>query len=120
MTVFDVFKQVSYDFLTIKRGTVYGNRIAAKRSLTGVFKLKSGMNKANGMELLDSDATLHAHPEDFASVNTNDLVGQGIRVNGQDYSIEGVSEGMNFETGILEHIYMRLQKASFVEAENGK
>lgn len=119
MTVFDVFNQVPYEFLVIKRGNVYGNRIISLRSLMGVFKLKSNMDKANGMELLDSDATLHAHPEDFSGMNTNDLVGQGIRVNGQDYSIEGVSEGMNFDSGVLEHIYMRLQKASFVEVENG-
>lgn len=118
MTVFDVFTQVPYDFLTIRRGNVYGNVITATRSLKGVFKLKSSMDRANGMELLDSDATLHAHPEDFASVNTNDLVGQGVRVNGQDYSIEGVSEGMNFNNGTLEHIYMRLQKAQFVEVGN--
>lgn len=120
VTVFDVFVQVPYELLTIKRGNVYGNRIVSKRSLMGVFKLKSNMDKANGMELLDSDATLHAHPNDFAGTNTNDLVGQGIRINGQDYSIEGVSEGMNFDNGILEHIYMRLQKASFVEADNGR
>lgn len=120
MTVFDVFVQVPYDFLTIKRGQVYGNRIVASKNLMGVFKLKSKMDKANGMELLDSDATLHAHPEDFAGTNTNDLVGQGVRVNGQDYSIEGVSEGFNFNNGVLEHIYMRLQKAEFVGVNDGE
>lgn len=119
MTVFDVFAQVPYEFLAIKRGQVYGNRILNKRSLMGVFKLKSGMTSADGMELLDSDATLHAHPEDFAGVNTNSLVGQGVRINGQDYSIEGVSEGFNYNNGVLEHIYMKLQKAQFVETENG-
>lgn len=119
VTVFDVFVQVPYEFLTIKRGQVYGNRIVDSKSLMGVFKLKSGMDKSNGMELLDSDATLHAHPEDFANINTNSLVGQGVRVNGQDYSIEGVSEGFNYDNGVLEHIYMRLQKAQFVETENG-
>lgn len=120
MTVFDVFAQVPYEFLTIKRGNVYGNRIVEKRELMGVFKLKSNMAKANGMELLDADATLHAQPDDFADSNTNSLVGQGIRVNGQDYSIEGVSEGMNYNNGVLEHIYMKLQKAEFVEAEDGR
>ena len=72
------------------------------------------------MELLNSDATLHVHPEDFADMNTNDLVGQGVTVNGQDYSIEGVSEGKNFDNGIIEHIYMRLQKAMFVRGKNGR
>lgn len=119
MTVFDVFKQVPYQFLTVSRGNVYGNMITAKRELMGVFKLKSNIAEKEDMELLKSDATLHAHPEDFAGMNTNSLVGQGVRVNGQDYSIEGVSEGMNFDNGVLEHIYMRLQKAKFVEAEDG-
>lgn len=120
MTVFDVFVEIPYDFLSISRGSVYGNRITDSRQLMGVFKLKSKMDKANGMELLNSDATLHAHPEDFSNINTNDLVGQGIRVNGQCYSIEGVSEGMNYDSGVVEHIYMRLQKAEFVERENGR
>lgn len=84
----------------------------------GVFKLKSGMDKANGMELLDSDATLHVHPEDFIGVNTNSLVGQGVRVNSQDYSVVGISEGFNYDTGVLEHILLNLQKAKFVEAAN--
>lgn len=120
MTVFDVFTQIPYEFLTISRGRVYGNRVMGKRELMGVFKLKSNMQRANGMELLESDAALHAHPEDFAGTNTNDLVGQGIRVNGQDYSIEGVSEGMNYDNGVLEHIYMKLQKAEFVEGADGR
>lgn len=119
MTVFDVFVQVPYQLLSVKRGAVYGNRITSERDLMGVFKLKSGMEKANGMELLNSDATLHAHPEDFAGTNPNDLVGQGVRVNGQTYSIEGISEGMNFNNGVLEHLFMRLQKATFVEPDNG-
>ncbi len=119
-TVFDVFTQTPYEFLTIARGQVYGNRVTGSRSLQGIFKLKSGMEKANGMELLNSDATLHVHPEDFADMNTNDLVGQGVTVNGQDYSIEGVSEGKNFDNGIIEHIYMRLQKATFVRGKNGR
>lgn len=117
MTVFDVFAETAYEFLKIRRGNVYGNQVVGKRQLMGVFKLKSKMDKANGMELLNSDATLHAHPEDFANINTNDLVGQGVRVNGQDYSIEGVSEGMNYDSGVLEHIYLRLQKAKFVEVD---
>lgn len=118
MTVFEAFAQTPYTFLVVKRGNVYGNRIAEERELEGVFKLKSNMQTSNGMEILDSDATLHAHPEDFAGIKTNDLVGQGVRVNGQDYSIEGVSEGMNFNNGDLEHIRMKLQKAEFVRSSD--
>lgn len=119
-TVFDVFAETPYDFLTVSRGQVYGNRVMATRTLKGVFKLKTGMTKTDGMEIMTSDATLHAHPEDFSGMNPNELVGQGISVNGQDYSIEGISEGKNFDNGIIEHIYMRLQKAEFVRSRDGR
>lgn len=114
-TVFDVFTQVPYEFLEVSRGNVYGNRIVSRRALMGVFKLKSGMTANNGLEVTDSDATLHAHPEDFAGTPTSNLIGQGVMVNNTMYSIEGVSEGTNFDNGVVEHIYMRLQKDDFVE-----
>lgn len=118
-TVFDVFTQIPYDFLTISRGQVYGNRITARKSLMGIFKLKSGMNTSGDMELYESDATLHAHPEDFNTTDYTSLIGQGVAVNGVNYSIEGVSAGTNFDNGTVEHITMRLQKANFVEVTNG-
>lgn len=119
-TVFDVFAEVSYTFLSISRGNVYGNRITGRRELKGVFKLKNGMTSTNNMELMDADATLHAHPEDFAQEEINSLIGQGVEVNGTQYSIEGISAGTNFDNGVIEHLYMRLQKADFVEADNGR
>lgn len=118
-TVFDVFVETPYEYLTIRRGGVYGNVITSRRSLMGVFKLKSGMNKSNGMENYDADATLHAHPEDFDSDDYMTLMGQGVEVNGVNYSIEGVSVGKNFDNGIIEHIYLTLQKANFVEIPDG-
>lgn len=118
-TVFDVFSETTYTFLEISRGNVYGDRIVSERTLSGVFKLKTGMTSNNNMEVVDADATLHAHPEDF-EVPTSSLVGQGIQVNGVNYKIEGVSEGKNFDTGIVEHIYMRLQKDNFVGESYGR
>lgn len=118
-TVFDVFAETPYTFLEISRGNVYGDRIVQLRPLYGVFKLKTGMTSNNSMEVTDADATLHAHPEDFAGIPTASLVGQGIEVGGVRYKVEGVSEGKNFDNGIVEHIYMRLQKADFVEEDYG-
>lgn len=118
-TVFDVFMQTPYDFLTISRGNVYGNRITSRKTLMGIFKLKNGMTSNNDMEVIDADATLHAHPEDFAGMEVNSLIGQGIQVGQTMYSIEGISEGRNFDNNIVEHLYMRLQKANFVEVDNG-
>lgn len=118
-TVFDVFTEVPYEFLTVERGNVYGNQITSRKQLMGVFKLKTGMTSNNNMELVDSDATLHAHPEDFDTNDYNSLLGQGVCINGVNYSIEGISAGTNFDTGVIEHIYMRLQRDKLVEVENG-
>jgi len=113
-TVFDVFQEVPYTFLTIKRGGVHGDYIESERELNGIFKLKSGMKRSQNIETPESDATLHAHPEDFPVESYAELVGQGIRVNGQAYSIKGMSAGTNFDNGIIEHLTFVLQKANFV------
>lgn len=114
-TVFDVFSETPYTFMEISRGNVYGDVVTEQRTLSGVFKLKTGMTSNNNMEVVDADATLHAHPEDFADIPTASLVGQGVQVDGVMYDIVGVSEGKNFDNGMVEHIYMRLQKTDFVE-----
>lgn len=119
-TVFDVFTATPYELLAVERGGVYGNRITSETTgLTGVFKLKTGMNKSNSMENYDADATLHMRPEDAPNGDYMVLMGQGIRVNGITYSIEGVSVGKNFDNGTVEHIYLTLQKANFVGGDNG-
>lgn len=118
-TVFDVFAETPYTFLEISRGNVYGDRIVSQRLLSGVFKLKTGMTSNNDMEVTDADATLHAHPEDF-NIPTSSLVGQGVQVDGVNYTIDGVSEGKNFASGVVEHIYMRLQKTDFVGESYGR
>lgn len=113
-TVFDVFAETPYKFMEISRGNVYGDVVTSQRVLLGVFKLKTGMTSNNNMEVVDADATLHAHPDDFTDIPTPSLIGQGIQVGGVNYTIEGVSEGKNFDNGVVEHIYMRLQKTDFV------
>ena len=112
MTVFDVFKQIDYIYYTISRGGVYGNRITASDTHKGVFKLRSGMNdQGNNMELTSSSATLHVHPEDFEGAPA---VGNAVEVNGTTYNIAGVTEGMNFESGIVEHYTLTLEATDLV------
>lgn len=115
MTVFDVFKQVDYKYLEISRGEVYGNRIVSATPLKGVFKLRNGQTEspANDMEVRNSSATLHAHPEDFDDVNT--LVGNGIRYDGQIYEVKNVTGGMNFDNGQMEHLTLTLEVADYVD-----
>ena len=111
MTVFDVFTEVTYNYLKINRGVVQGNTIAERIAHSGVFKLKSGMVSCQNQETHESSATLHVHPED---IDTNgEIVGDGIECDGKFYTIVGVTEGKNFDTGAVEHYTLTLERAEY-------
>lgn len=110
MTVFDVFDEVSYNYLTIKRGTVYGNTIDTTTPLKGVFKFRRGLIQGD-MELNESSATLHAHPADFNDIDS--IVGNGVEYGGEYYQITGVTEGRNFDSGVSEHLTFTLGAADY-------
>lgn len=115
-TIFDHFEVTPYTFLVISRGEVYGNVILDTIEAEGVFKLRNGQVTVNNQESVQSDATLHIKPsESFATV---DMVGQGIRKDGLDYEIVGQTGGFNFDTNVLEHYRLTLQRSDFVEEES--
>lgn len=109
-TVFDIFTETDYQYLTIVRGTVKGNRITGATTHKGIFKLQSGMVQGE-REVANSDATLHVHPEDYE--NPDDLVGNGILYGGVAYRIAGVTVGTNFDNGKVEHYRLTLEKENF-------
>jgi len=111
MTVFDAFKQITYTYLVVSRGEVYGNRILSETDHLGVFKIRSGMTAVNGRETRESSATLHIHPEDIA--NGDEIVGNGIRYAGKDYAIVGMTEGRNFDTNEIEHYTATLERTDY-------
>lgn len=113
MTVFDLFKEVEFDYLTISRGEVYGNRITADNKLMGVVKIREGMTTQNNQETRETNSMVHVHPEDFTGLACEDIVGNGIRYNDTDYSIIGVTEGRNFDTNEVEHLTLTLERANF-------
>ena len=116
MTVFEAFEQIPYDFLEISSGDVYGNTILSTiNGLYGVFKLRSGMTSSNNQEVRQSASTLHAHIEDYEDVVMGDIVGNGVRVDGVNYRIMGVTLGTNFDTGINEHYTFTLERAEFTD-----
>lgn len=112
-TVFDLFQQVDYDFLEVARGGIAGNTVIKREGLRGVFKLRagSGNSPTSEMEVKNSTATLHAHPEDYPDIDA--IVGNGVRVAGVDYEITSVTGGMNFDTGKMEHLTFSLQRADY-------
>ena len=113
MTVFESFEQITYTYLVLSRGEVYGNRIVSETDHQGVFKLRSGMNSMNNQETRESSATLHIHPEDIA--DGDEIVGNGIRYAGKDYSITGFTEGRNFDTNDVEHYRLTLERTENVD-----
>lgn len=119
-SVFDVFKQTPYVFLTIAQSRIKGDTITNERGLMGIFKDKSGSVQNGNMESIESTATLHVHPEDFKDWSTGQFIGQGVRINGVDYAISGATAGMNYETGELEHYRLTLQKANFIKESSSE
>ena len=114
-TVFDVFKEVSFVYLTISRGEVYGNRIVSQKTLSGIVKIREGMNNQMSRENRESSSTVHVHPEDFADLTREEIIGNGIQYGGADYSIVGMTEGRNFETNTVEHLTLTLERANFTD-----
>ncbi len=114
-TVFDVFAQIPYTFLEIGQSHIRGDTILSEREFSGVFKDKSGLVQNGNMESLDSSSTLHIKPADFPQItDCSQLVGHGVRVQGQEYSIKGATAGTNFDTGVIEHYRLTLETAEFV------
>lgn len=113
-TVFDMFSEISFEYLTISRGEVYGNRVIDHKTLQGVVKIKEGIISQTNQETRKSNSTVHVHPEDFADLTREQIIGNGIRYGGADYSIIGVTEGRNFDINEVEHLTLTLERAEFV------
>lgn len=114
ITVFDMFSEVPFEYLTISRGEVYGNRIIGRKTLQGVIKIKEGMISQSNQEIRKSNSTVHVHPEDFKGMSCEQIIGNGIRYGGADYSIIGVTEGRNFDTNEVEHLTLTLERTEYV------
>lgn len=112
--MFAQFANTPYTFLVIDQ-LVEGNTISAEYDAVGVFKLRSGMVQIDNMEQQGSgktnaDATLHIKAtESF----TNDLVGNGVRVNNIEYRITDCTEGKDFDSGEVEFYRAVLKRESF-------
>lgn len=116
MDVFSVFTSTPYTFLKVSRGGVYGNVIQSQTTAQGIFKLRDGMEATQTSENRQSTATLHIRPtEAFISDVGNELVGHGIRKDGKDYEILGVTGGMNYHNGSMEHYTLTLDRTDYAE-----
>lgn len=120
MDVFDVFEEVSYQYLEISRGGVYGNRITGMHNAIGVADLDGGMVTSNNQETHQSDSLLYIHPsESFLPDNPKEFVGNGIRIDGNDYEVIGYGIGRNQDEGVIEHYELTLQSADYSDYTEG-
>lgn len=62
--VFDVFDSIPYEYLKIVRGSVDGNVIEDSFEAQGIFKLRSGLQRADNSENSEQGATLHIRPDE--------------------------------------------------------
>ena len=114
MDVFSVFDEVDYQYLEISRGGVYGNRIIGIHDATGVADIDGGMVTSNNQETHQSDSLLYIHPdESFMPDNPKSFVGNGIRIDANDYEIIGFGVGKNQDDGEIEHYELTLQSADY-------
>lgn len=110
--VFDLFTTTNYTFLQLDSGSG-GNKVVEEYEANGIVKLRDGMVQVDNMEAFDSTSTIHIRPdESFVTALGGNLVGHGVRVNDQDYRIEGQVEGYDFDTGELEFYKVTLKRES--------
>lgn len=110
--IFSTFKTTPYTFLVLGQGGVYGNTSIQEYAAEGVFKLRRGLTQGVNVQNPTSTATLHIKPLEGFLDGLDDLIGNGVRVDGKDYRIVGQTDGMNFDTNVLEHITLTLQVES--------
>lgn len=114
MEIFDVFDLSTYTFLRINAGGPMGDTITESSPAEGVFKLRDGFSTATNQETRQSDATLHIRAtESFISTVGGNLVGHGIRKDGQDYKIIGQTGGDNYDNGVREHYRLTLERKQY-------
>lgn len=117
MDIFTLFSNTSYTFLRIE-STDEGNVVVEEYPANGVFKMRDGMVQIDNLEqhggaALSVNASIHIKSdESFLSDIDNELVGNGVRVDGVDYRIEAAVEGRDYDTGELEFYRASLKRES--------
>lgn len=110
--VWDLFTPTSYTFLELASGTG-GNQVVAETPATGIIKYRDGMVQGANAEAYASQTTLHMRPDEpFISTVGGHLalVGHGIRAGGDDYRIDGVTVGHDFDDGSVAFYLCTLKK----------
>lgn len=115
----DLFSTTNYTFLQLQSGAG-GNKVVAETAAVGVIKYRDGMVQEGNREAHTSQTTLHMAPDEpfINAVGGHlELVGHGVRAEGEDYRIEGVKVGRDFENGSIAFYLCTLKKESLWASE---
>lgn len=108
----NLFTTTDYTFLELSSG-IGGNKVVTETTGNGILKHRTGMVQEVGTETLTSESTLHIRPSE-AFISTvgghSQLVGHGIRAEGKDYRIIGVTAGTDFDSGSIEFYRATLKR----------
>ena len=117
--VFSFFKTRDYTFIKTTP-TNGGYRSVEEYEANGVVKHRDGKLLNGRQESYDTQTTLHIRPsEPFIDAvgGAKELVGNFIRIDGEEYRINAVTTGENFETGLVEHYRATLEKDNLIVDE---
>lgn len=115
MDIFSVFTQEPYTFIAVEPVSSGGYKVVQEFEALGVIKHRDGKVLNGHDESFDTQTTLHIHPtEGFIEFvgGSDRIVGNYIKINNVDYQINACTEGKNFDTGIVEHYRLTLERAS--------
>ncbi len=101
MDPFELFVTEPYTFLFLKN-SIGGKQIDSEVTTTGIIKLRNGKVQSNGRESFTSESTLHIRPtESFVTTvgGPEGLVGHGVRIDTETYTIIGVTTAQDYELG---------------------
>lgn len=115
-TVFTAFVSRNYTFIKTTP-TNGGYKSVEEYEASGVIKFRDGRVLNGRQESYDTQTTLHIRPsEPFISpVNSaKALVGNFVRIDGDEYRINACTAGTNFDTGVVEHYRATLEKDNLI------
>ena len=114
--VFSVFNTRDYEF--IKTAPANGGyKSVQEYEAAGICKHRDGKVLNGRSESLDVSTTLHIKPiESFIDAvgGAKELVGNFVRIDGEEYRISACTTGTNFDTGVVEHYRATLEKDNLI------
>jgi hypothetical protein len=114
MDLSTLFTTTDYTFLELQSGTG-GVKVIGETDARGYIKNRNGFVQSSRGETFESNTTLHMLPDE-AFINTiggyKHLEEHGVRFDGKDYRIEGVSKGVDPDTGEVAFYRCTLKRES--------